>query len=257
MAGALRTVAYNVFGCTGYPPEAAREALGEDVRAQVAARIAAALATLESDIVTLCECPDEETIRAIADDLGMDCVRFPGPQLWPGTLLTRLEIVDAENCPYPGGARPEELFTRHWGRALLRQPDGTELVVHSAHLHPRDERRRKREVAAVLRSLRADLDAARPVLLQGDLNHTPQGPEHERWLRAGLIDTFERAGDGDGYTFRSGLPVARIDYVFAGGPLGATIEQSGPVAEPPFTSLPGQCSFALSDHLPLVATFAS
>jgi endonuclease/exonuclease/phosphatase family metal-dependent hydrolase len=165
----LRTIAYNVLQCTGFPPEA------REPSACAPERYAAALAAYAPDLVTLCEAPDAGTVDALAGALRMTAIRFESPLRWPGALLTRLEIVEAANCPLPG-PRPEALFTRHWGRAVLRRPDRSELVVHSAHLHPGDAEVREREVLAILEAMRDDLLAGRDVVLQGDLNHRPDMP---------------------------------------------------------------------------------
>ncbi len=78
----------------------------------------------------------------------MKYVYFPSGQNWPGALLTRFEIVRSKNCPVVGSERPKELFTRHWGMAEVRWPNGQTLIVHSAHLRPGAEPEiRQREIS--------------------------------------------------------------------------------------------------------------
>jgi endonuclease/exonuclease/phosphatase family metal-dependent hydrolase len=49
----------------------------------------------------------------------------------------------------------------------------------------------------------------------GDLNVPPGGPGPSLLARA-AADCWEAAGEGDGFTFPSDAPTARIDYLFAG-----------------------------------------
>jgi endonuclease/exonuclease/phosphatase family metal-dependent hydrolase len=86
-----------------------------------------------------------------------------------------------------------------------------------------------------------DLLAARtePVLLGGDLNDGPEGLA-SGWLAARYWDAFLRAGEGQGWTFPSGDPRARIDYLFV--PDGVEVQRAWV----------GTGSEA-SDHLPLFA----
>lgn len=243
----LRTIAYNVLQCTGYPPGSRRaEACDPE-------RYARALAAYAPDVVTFCESPAPEVVEPIARALGMTALRFDSPERWPGTLLTTLGVVEAANCPLPGG-RPDDLFTRHWGRAVLRTHAGEEFVIHSAHLHPNDPTVREREVLTLLACMRPDLDGGRQVVLQGDLNHRPDMPEYEWWWNAGLFDTFEPEDGDPGYTYRSTQPLARLDYVWVGRSLCERVLRGRPLAEPPFIpdSEPG-VGFALSDHIPQFA----
>lgn len=243
----LRTITYNVLQCTGYPPEA-RPPGGCEPR-----RYVHALDAYAPDLVTFCESPAREVSETIAASLGMTAVRFASPGDWPGTLLTALEVVEATNCPLPGG-RPDDLFTRHWGRAVLRGGDGAEYVVHSVHLHPSNAEVREREILALLGCLRTDLDRGRDVILQGDLNHRPDMPEYEWWWNAGLFDTFEPEDGSPGHTFRSTLPMARLDYVWVSRSLSERVLRGRPLAEPPFVpDLASGVGYALSDHVPQFA----
>jgi len=118
-------------------------------------------------------------------------VLFPSGGSWPGTLMTRFEIIESKNVPLVEGKRPKDLFTRHWGRGVIELPGGDALVVHSAHLMPGDDPAvRVREVAAMLTSMKKDLDANRSMLLLGDLNHGPDTAEYSAWIDAGWVDTF-------------------------------------------------------------------
>jgi endonuclease/exonuclease/phosphatase (EEP) superfamily protein YafD len=102
------------------------------------------------------------------------------------------------------------------------------------------------------------LDSNRSVILQGDLNHRPDGPEYPRWVAAGLVDTFAAEGTGQPMTMGSNEPRSRIDYVWASGPLADRLVECRVVYEGAFRTNPDDPrSFALSDHLPVMATFAA
>lgn len=251
---AFRTIAYNVLQCTGFPA-------GAPAGMTSAAAYAEALGAYAPDVVTLAECPSEEVVGEIAERLGMRYAWFPsvgtarwGP--WPGALLTRFAIEESVSCPHPAGARPEGEFTRHWGRVVLWTGDsvgaGERLVVHSIHLHSSDEAVREREVLAVLAAVRADVaEGEGPVVVQGDFNHRPEMREYEWWWNAGLFDTFEPE-QGPGYTFRSDLPMARLDYVWVSRALQPRVVRGRALSEPPF--VPGEgMPWALSDHVPQLA----
>jgi endonuclease/exonuclease/phosphatase family metal-dependent hydrolase len=251
----LRVIAYNVYGCTGWPRDRplAQKAVE---KGQMAKRLAMELALHEPDIVNFSESPSEAVAEEVAEHLGMNHVRFPSGGNWPGTLLSRYEILDSENVPL-GHERPEELFTRHWGRATVKLPNGNPLIVHSAHLYPgSDPSVRLKEIPAMLRSMKADLEANRSMLLIGDLNHGPNTKEYELWTDAGWIDAFAKVGEGKGLTIKADTPEYRIDYVMAAGPIADLIVESRPLFEGAFRlSVADPEDFALSDHLPQLAVF--
>ncbi|MEX1022674.1 MAG: endonuclease/exonuclease/phosphatase family protein [Dehalococcoidia bacterium] len=250
---AFRTIAYNVMKCTGYPPDANGHA--PDAHLATPEAYAAALAAYAPDIVTLAECPDEAAVEEIAARLGMRCVAFPSPGRWPGALLTRFDVVSADNCPHVAGERPPDDFTRHWGRAVL-DVGGTALAVHSVHLHPVDAAAREREVLAVLERVREDQREGAQVVVQGDFNHRPDMPEYQWWWNAGLFDTFEPDTGDDGHTYRSDLPMARLDYVWVERSLAERVVRGRPLNEPPFVpdaSAGPSGRWALSDHIPQLA----
>jgi len=253
----LRVIAYNVFGCTGWPHQRklAQQAV---VKGQMAKRLAMELALHDPDIINFSESPKEELTKEVAELLGMNHVRFPSGGNWPGTILSRHEIIDSKNAPLDG-ERPKELFTRHWGRATIKLPNGDPLIVHSAHLFPTaDPTIRLKEIRAMITSMKADLDAGRSMLLIGDLNHGPDTDEYKFWIDAGFVDTFAKVGKGDGPTIKSDIPKWRIDYVMAAGPIADTVVESRPLFEGAFRlHINDKESFALSDHLPQLAVFQS
>ncbi len=215
---ALCVIVYNVFACTGWPKDraAAKETVADG---SILQRMATELSKYNPDIVGFSESPSEKKVKAIAKLLKMNYAFFPSPGSWPGALLTRFEIVSSKNVPIDG-QRPKDLFTRHWGRCTVKLPTGEHCVVDSVHLYPTtDVAVRIREINCVLRSLKSDIDAGHSVLVTGDMNHGPETEEYRHWIDGGLIDTFVKAGSGNGFTYRSDIPKWRIDYVMAVGPI--------------------------------------
>ncbi|EGF28107.1 endonuclease/exonuclease/phosphatase family protein [Rhodopirellula baltica] len=251
----LRVVAYNIYNLKGWPSQSslAQQAVA---RGQMAKRLAMELALYDPDIINFSESPSEKLTKEIAELLGMNHVRFPSGGNWPGTLLSKSKISDPQNVPM-NGERPKELFTRHWGRALVELPNDEPLIVHSAHLYPTPEPTiRLKEIRAMIESMKSDLDSGRSMLLIGDLNHSPDTDEYKLWIDAGWIDTFAKVGEGNGFTIKADNPEWRIDYVFATGPIAKRVSESRPLFEGAFrVNNEDEKSYALSDHLPQFAVF--
>ena len=253
--GPLRVIAYNIYGLTGWPRERklAKQAVA---KGQMAMRLAMELAIHDPDIINFSESPKEALTKEVAEILGMNHVRFPSGGNWPGTMLSKFDIIDSQNAPIKG-EKHKELFTRHWGRAAVKLPNDEKLIVHSAHLYPTaDPKVRLREIRAMIESMKLDLDAGRSMLLIGDLNHGPDSNEYKLWIDAGWIDTFAKVGKGNGPTIKSDIPKYRIDYVMATGPIASRVVESRALFEGAFRlNINDKESFALSDHLPQLAVF--
>lgn len=253
----LRTITYNVLACRGYPSTDDNQAIVRNARKQMPARIALELSLHQPDIVTFQESPAESVVADIANRMGMNHTYFRGG--FPGAVISRFKIMETTNKPLAPGKGPDGvkgLFTRHWGRAVLKTEDG-DLVVYSAHMFPGDrEDIRAKEVTQMLAAMKADLESNRSMILQGDLNHTPDGPEYQRWVEAGLRDAFAAKGAGDGLSIPSTKPRVRIDYVWAHGPLADRLTECRVLFEGAFRTNPQDPkSFALSDHIPVLAVF--
>ena len=256
----LRTITYNIRGCNGSPDVDDDPDLVRIARPQMPARIALELALYEPDIVTLQEAGSESIVAQIAEQLNMNYIFFQGGRNIPGALLTRWNILEYQACPLINySKRPAELFTRHWGRALLDTSFG-ELAVYSAHLWPYQKGNEGREVTEIISVMQKDILKNQSLIFQGDLNHTPDGDEYIQWEKAGLIDVFATLGAGIPFTSPNSLrhPALkeRIDYIWAYGPIASMIDQCSVLYERAFRSHHQDSrSFSLSDHLPVMATF--
>lgn len=258
---ALRTITYNILACRGYKQTDENKALLGKARKQIPARIAMELALYEPDIVTFQESPAERIVAEIAERLGMNHTYFKGG--FPGAVLARFEIKDAVNKPLAPSTSAEDvkgLFTRHWGRAVLKTgeaTDGGELVIYSAHLHPaQDGNVRAKEVPQIIAAMQADISSNRSMIFQGDLNHSPDGPEYQQWVDAGLRDALAEKGDRDSLSFPSTEPRVYIDYIWTHGPLADRLAECRVLFEGAFRTNPADPkSFATSDHLPVLAIF--
>ena len=274
----MRSIAYNVFnGCIGYKGINGRELPpGDDsifVKAardmgHIPKRIMLELALYQPNIINFSESPNEEVVAQMAKMLNLNYAFFPGAKdgsgHFPGSILTNYEIVSTETRPFlnKNSNDPKELFTRHWGKAKLRLPNGKIIVIHSAHLWPfkkeeNDTRIRLNEIKELVASIKYDLaNNADSVLLQGDLNHTPDTLEYKSLNNAGLVDTFTAAGSGDGYTSNSIKPSKRIDFIYAIGTLSKQIKDCMPLFQGNFRmNNEDPKGFALSDHIPVLADF--
>jgi endonuclease/exonuclease/phosphatase family metal-dependent hydrolase len=253
------TVAYNVYSFEGYvhQPNWARGKVGGKVSVDGAREIGEALLSYGSDIVTTSESHDEAAVAALAEAMAFEHVYFESPGLWPGGLVTRYKILEAGNCPL-GHKRRADLFTRHWGRAVLEMDDGEPLIVHSVHTFAGWADVRCWEVKQMLEVMKGDLATGHSVIVQGDFNHTPYGPEYAWWLEAGLVDTFAQihGETDDGKTLLRPQPRDRLDYVLVGGPIKNQLVEARPLYEDDFRLYKDQPDFvALSDHLPQLAKF--
>ena len=272
----IRSISYNVFnGCIGYKGINGRELPEGDVSTlvktardmkQVPRRIMMELELYQPNIINFAEGPKEDVVAEMAKMLNMNYAFFPGAQDgkggFPGAILTNYEIISHRTRPFTDKKNDaKELFTRHWGKAILRTPAGKKLVVHSAHLwpfkkEPRDTEIRMEEIRELVAAIRTDLKTVDSVILQGDLNHSPDMPEYQKLREAGLIDTFVAAGVGDGNTIDGIKPSRRIDFILAQGEIAKNIKQNRALFEGNFRTNPDDPKgWALSDHLPVLADF--
>lgn len=94
---------------------------------------------------------------------------------------------------------------------------------------------RSRQVSALLSIAES---VSNPVIIAGDFNSPPRGRNYRR-IAARYQDAFQAAGWGAGYTYRSDIPVMRIDQMFAGREMHISSCRT--------------LGVAVSDHRPVIA----
>jgi len=178
------------------------------------------------DIVLFQESPDKGTVQAVCGRLfGKDGGVFTGLDasvIVHGKLLATYGLAPG----LMGSRRGETFFTR----VRARLCSGREVEVISVHLTPpvfrtdpwrtgywrdhADNRRLRREqVREIVKALEAIPDS-RPVILGGDFN-APAGDAAFWLFEPRLRDTFSKGGIGWGNTVVNGLPISRIDQIWA------------------------------------------
>jgi endonuclease/exonuclease/phosphatase family metal-dependent hydrolase len=219
--------------------------------------LARRIAGWRADIVLLQEAPPEAVVRDLARQAGMHAAfwstRGPAGAQWPfgfpGAVLSRFPITEAQDraaaLRTPGDAR----FHRHWGDALVAVP-GAPLRVAGFHLCADWGGVFREEVR--LAELDAFVQAPLPDLLAGDFNTRPGEVPVRRLREAGWRDTWlESAASGDGLTSDTRRRIQRIDYLWLApkAPWRATAAEV--LADPAFTV--DGIEVLLSDHHPVLA----
>jgi len=171
-----------------------------------------------------------EIFRKVSRELGMRGLLFPANSGFDLAVFSRLPILDHSN---PG---LDTVFLHTAASVDIEAPGGQTLTVFVTHLRP-DYPSRRRELKLLLQWMRPH--KRRLCAMCGDLNSLTAG-DHvaKRLIRAGselkrgprgIIAGIERAGWTDcfrernpcapGLTLGAGRRVARVDYIFASGPL--------------------------------------
>lgn len=172
-------------------------------------------------------------------NLDLDPLAPDGPRRQYGTaILSNEPILDWDNTYLPR-------FGNHEQRGLLRariNVRGVPVQVYNTHLQHNDAAERLAQAQAITELIGTPDDS---VVLLGDLNAIPAAPEI-RTLVEILVDAWEAAGLGAGYTYPSEDPRSRIDYVM----------QSDDVVVRTVAVLTTPLAVEASDHLPVVADVA-
>jgi len=258
----IRVIQYNIRSFEGFAEKWDR---CNDVvkRGQMLERFAMELALYDPDLICLEEVPSEASAARLAARMGMHYAHFKGgwkSKGWPegisGAVLSKYPIIEAKAHPSLNWTdRPEDLFTRFWGRVVLDTPAGP-LAVHAMHGYHKDSNVRLRELAEVLPVVQKDVRAGMSVILLGDLNHEPDSPEYRQIAAAGLVDSFAGLTGVDLRTCPSTVRKERIDYIWSAGPISKRLVSAKVLFEGAFRTNPDDpTSYALSDHVPVLAVF--
>lgn len=249
----ITTITYNVYAFHGYPKTDDTQFILKDAYSQMPERIALELALYRPDIITFQESPPEEDVKKVAEKLEMNYTYFSGG--FPGALLSKFEIISSQNYPLVQKSDPGDLFSRHWGKALLRSKE-EEVMVYSAHLHPSNDDIRSKEVTEVLKVIEDDAKNGQNFIFQGDFNHEPIQEEYARWTKARLTDCYMAKGVEQRNTIKSTFPNRTVDYIWVNESLAGRLLRCKVLFEGNFRNNPmDERSFALSDHLPVMAEF--
>jgi endonuclease/exonuclease/phosphatase family metal-dependent hydrolase len=173
--------------------------------------------------------------RRLAEDWGMELV-LGGRRTGSVGLLVRPGVA-ATPFHHEVLGRPPCRTWRGIVSAQLRV-EGRLMGVVGCHLSPDHEGLRVRETAKVLRVAET---LPGPVVVAGDLNERPDGPDWATLRKAGFADH----GSGAWLTFPARAPVKRIDAVLVRG--DARVRHHGdPGVDPALLA-------AASDHRPVLA----
>ncbi|HEY44812.1 MAG TPA: hypothetical protein G4O11_12605, partial [Anaerolineae bacterium] len=131
-----------------------------------------------------------------------------GP-MWGIAILTRYPIMD-----HGSGALPlaGSLLGRGYLWAKIDVGAQQPIQIIATHLH-HVEGEGEIRLAQVPVLIEYWDHTPRSVIL-GDLNAVPGVAEIALFLQAGLIDSWTEVGSGDGYTYSSGDPFQRIDWIW-------------------------------------------
>ena len=155
-----------------------------------------------------------DTLVWLSQRLGMAYVFGPAADpVWGNAVLSRLPIRRVANHLMPNN--DEIVMDRGFMTVEVDVGGGEVLELLATHFHSGDEEEdtghRMPQSVAVLEAA----DAARTMVLLGDLNASPHHPEMLLIADAGFVDTFVAAGPpGDGLTRPSDVPEERIDYIW-------------------------------------------
>lgn len=152
--------------------------------------------------------------------------------IWGNAILSRYPISRSGAADLP---REGALIGR--GYLWVELDVGFPLLVINAHLHHIEEDHHIRQVEVPV--LLEFWDQRPHTVLLGDLNAEPHYPEMALPAEAGLIDAWEAAGAGLGFTWSAADPLKRIDWIWTSPDLRATRISVIPTLA--------------SDHLPVVA----
>jgi endonuclease/exonuclease/phosphatase family metal-dependent hydrolase len=156
--------------------------------------------------------------------------------IWGNAILSRYPILESGwgNLPKEGSLIKRGYL---WARIDLGEPEPLLVIVTHLHQIEADTLVRQAQVPVILEFMK---DTGYSVLL-GDLNAEPGSAEINLITGAGLVDSWAEAGLGDGFTYSSGDPINRIDWIWHTADL--EVEKVEVIQT------------QASDHMPVIAVF--
>jgi endonuclease/exonuclease/phosphatase family metal-dependent hydrolase len=208
-------------------------------------RIAAVINGEKADIVALQEV-DRGVARTDRRDLPQELAKLTGMEFffdkniphqggeYGNAVLTRFPILERTNT-HLRMLRPNE---QRGVIQLVLDVQGRRVLFMNTHIDYRRDDSERLENVSQFKEILAGHEKM-PVIFCGDFNDLPGSRTHEAMKKL-LADSWEVAGEGDGFTFRADNPVRRIDYIFV----------TRDSIEPLKIWVPSSLA---SDHLPVVA----
>jgi endonuclease/exonuclease/phosphatase family metal-dependent hydrolase len=187
---------------------------------------------------------DELTI--LKERLGFEYAAFFGTSDpgWGNAVLSRVPILDQVTAFLPRVGTP---LRRGYLGVTLEMDEGEVIFVstHLQHLNDPDVHDQDPEAdlypvhTEQIEAILTEWGGTQPAILVGDFNARPGWRQLDELLAGGWVDSWEEAGQGDGFTSSADNPQHRIDYVFHTPDL--------------VVSDIGLIQSQASDHLPVVA----
>lgn len=160
-------------------------------------------------------------------------IDFQGGE-YGNAILSRRPIIDSINLHYKM-LRPGE--QRGLLSAVIGFGDQT-ITFISTHLDYRPDPSERISNMGEIENF-VSVSAGNPIIIAGDFNDPPGGTVHLR-MKKMFIDSWEVAGQGDGFSFSSEEPKSRIDYIYLSPKTSWNVSDA--------KVIPSESS----DHLPLV-----
>lgn len=182
-------------------------------------RIAALIKREKADIVALQEV-DKGVQRTSRLDFPAELAQLTGMNVYfdrnifyqggeyGNAVLTKFPIKKKKNTHYTMLREGEQRGVIQ----LLLDVNGKELLFMNTHIDYRPDDAERLINVDELKQIVAEAEKT-PVILCGDFNDHPGSLTHTR-MKTFLSDTWELIGRGNGYSFSSEKPRARIDYIW-------------------------------------------
>ncbi len=123
-------------------------------------------------------------------------------------ILSRFPILGERTLLFHSVRQVED----HGMLQLILEIDGSEIVLINTQLGDQpDGIARTNEVSQIRESLQQY--APRPIIVCGDFIDGPASATIDS-MRLGFTDSWDIAGVGNGFTYPSGKPTQRVDYIF-------------------------------------------
>jgi endonuclease/exonuclease/phosphatase family metal-dependent hydrolase len=180
----------------------------------------------DPDIIVLQEAPEEPNIALLAELLGYEYVYFSAggkgskayPYGFPGAILSRYTIRDDNDYNQAHIDKPDTLFQRHLGSAVVETPGGPVFVL-ATHLCANwggrfREPTRMAEVAYIQSNVEF-CDQCALNIWAADFNFKPHSAPYDMVLNMGFKDTDTLFNDNPTVPVPEGT--AKIDHIFYRG----------------------------------------